>query len=204
MTQKVFEATAQFYNGKYIYPKCLYKTEETTALSSKTMDIVLLLFMAIPVFSSASESLGYRPIRVWEGRMIYLSPMIFMGAKHVIPEVNEDKLMGVLDSYHAISQALFAVAILKISQKKGYHHGIGAVSGFAYMYVSCNHLSKEQKKASDVAISLFYGALYIHQKSLFKDKAFVVIGITLEVNAIIFSDQIAAKFREFIEANDVH
>ena len=185
MVLKAIECFSQFDLGKALYPNSLElpkKADDTKSL----MDFIessisffytpILLFSAVLPFSTALQSFGYRPLSAWQGRIIYLSPLAFKGIESISPEDHKDKVVLGSKYFHRIVQVALALAILRISQKKGYHHTLGAISGVAYVYFrNKEYLSVEQIKITDCAVIILKAGLYFQYESSLSDKAFVII-----------------------------
>ena len=136
MGLKAVEAISQFYLGQSLYPSKKGKInpieDPLLALCGSVFRIIntpMLLFSAIIPFSTTLQSFGYRPLSAWQGRIIYLSPLVLKGGELVLPEDHKGKINAASQYYHSVVQAALALAILRISQKEGYHHALGAVSG---------------------------------------------------------------------------
>ncbi|QVL56942.1 MAG: hypothetical protein KFB93_06030 [Simkaniaceae bacterium] len=209
MGLKAVEAISQFYLGQSLYPskKVNNNPIEDPLLALweshfATFRAPLLLFSAIAPFSTALQSFGYRPLSAWQGRIIYLSPLVLKGVELVLPEDQKGKVNAASQNYHRVVQVALTLAILRISQKEGYHHALGAVSGVSYVYL-CRHgyLSAEQKRVVSCAVIILSGGMEFQEAPLLRGKVLVLITTTVSFSLSLLVPEVeAAMMNFFIEA----
>lgn len=209
MRLKIDEALSQFYLGESLYIDKL-ETSESRDTKVSLMDSCerlfeifntsILLFTAITPFSKTLQSFGYSPLSAWQGRVLYLSPFALRGIELLLSKEQQSKKIQVTSKcYHRVIQVIIALMILRLSQKEGYHHGLGTALGISYIYLVRNdYLTAKQAKIVSCSVIIMRGGIHFLNNQGLGSRMVTMITTAIRLTCCLVMPQVMPALETFL------